>query len=92
MTTIASLLLGAITMASFTISLFFLRFWWLTRDRFFFLFAASFCIEGVSRILLGTLPHANEYEPLIYSLRLLGFLVIIYAIADKNRRRKGRTP
>jgi len=36
------LLLGAIAMACLTISLFFLRFWQKSRDRFFLFFAASF--------------------------------------------------
>lgn len=84
------MLLGAVTMASFVASLFFLRFWKTTRDRFFLFFSISFGIEGLSRIFLGLTDYRDEYEPLIYSIRLLSFLVIIYAIIDKNwLRNKG---
>lgn len=81
------MLLGAVTMASFIISLFFLRFWNTTRDRFFLFFAVSFLIEGLSRILLGLTDYNSEYDPLIYSIRLSAFLVIIFAIIDKNRNK-----
>ena len=81
---IHSMLLGAIAMCYFTASLFFLRFWKTTQDRFFLFFAGSFFIEGIGRTLLGINRHPSEYEPLIYLLRLFAFLVIIFAILDKN--------
>lgn len=79
------LLLGAIATASLIIGLFFLRFWRDTRDRFFLLFASAFVLEGVNRALLGLHESASEYEPLIYLIRLLSFLLILAAIWDKNR-------
>ena len=85
------MLLGALAMASFTISLIFLRFWKTTRDRFFLFFAAAFFIEAVRRVLLGAISHSNEQEPLFYILQLVAFLVIVYAIVDKNRS-LGRAP
>jgi hypothetical protein len=78
-------LLGAIAMANFTVSLFFIRFWKKTHDRFFLFFAVSFFIEGAGRVML-VLTQSTEQEPLIYIMRLCAFLVIIYAILDKNRR------
>jgi hypothetical protein len=84
------LLLGAIAMACFTISLFFLRFWRKTRDRFFLFFAASFCIEGLNRAALGLTSIPSEVEPFFYIIRLLAFLLILIAIVDKNRA-GGRT-
>lgn len=77
------MLLGAIAMACFTACLFFLRFWKTTRDRFFLFFSLAFFIEGVGRILLG-IEHTDEHEPYVYMMRLFGFLVILYAIIDKN--------
>ena len=43
----SQMMYGAISMASLTIALFFLRFWRNTGDRFFLWFALSFFIEGV---------------------------------------------
>jgi hypothetical protein len=79
------LLLGAIAMACITISLFFLRFWRETRDRFFLFFAASFGVEGVNRAVLGLASIPSEVEPFIYIIRLISFLLILVAIIDKNR-------
>lgn len=78
------IILGAIMMATFTASLFFLRFWKTTKDRFFLFFSISFCIDGISRLLLGFANYADEYEPLIYSMRIVAFSVIAFAIIDKN--------
>lgn len=81
-------LLGAIAMACFIISLIFIRFWTTTRDRFFLFFAVSFVIAGIGRLMLALLPHTDDQTPLIYLTQLFAFLVIIYAIADKNRARR----
>ena len=81
------ILIGAIAMAYFVASLFFLRFWHTTRDRFFIFFAISFFIEGCGRVALGLTHHADEQQPLIYLIRLISFVVIIYAICDKNARK-----
>jgi hypothetical protein len=86
------ILIGALSTACFVAALFFLRFWKKTRDRFFLFFAASFLIQGVERILIGLARYSDyiatlsaEEEPLFYLMRLLAFLLIIYAIIDKNR-------
>lgn len=78
-------LLGAIIMASFTIGLFFLRFWKTTRDRFFLFFAVAFVLEGLNRILLVWSQNSTENEPIIYMVRFLSFVLILIAIIDKNR-------
>jgi len=80
----ALLLLGAVAMACWTISIFFLRFWKTTRDRFFLFFATAFFIEGIGRAILGLVHYSDEQEPLFYLIRLFGFLIILYAILDKN--------
>jgi hypothetical protein len=81
------MLMGAISMASIVTSLFFLRFWRSTRDRFFLFFALSFFIEGCNRILLGMLGRLGEDAPGYYLVRLLAYGLILIAILDKNRPR-----
>jgi hypothetical protein len=85
---INDILLGAIAMACFTTCVFFLRFLKTTKDRFFFFFALSFFMEGVGRILLSVIDYSSEQEPLFYLIRLAAFLLILYAIVDKNWFRK----
>ena len=83
------MLLGAIAMAAFTIALIFIRFWRTTRDRFFLFFAAAFTLIGVGRIVLGAVPHSDDQTPVIYLIQLLAFVVILFAVIDKNRRARG---
>lgn len=82
-------LLGAIAMACFIISLFFIRFWKTTHDRFFLFFAASFGLESIERAMIGLIPYSDEQEPLFYVIRLFAFLIILWAIIDKNRAKDG---
>ncbi len=77
--------LGAIAMAAFAISLIFARLWVRTRDRFFLFFAAAFAVMGLGRIAYATVPHASDHSPIISSLQLLAFVIIIVGIIDKNR-------
>jgi hypothetical protein len=79
------LLLGAISMGTITIGLFFLRFWRNTGDRFFLFFATAFGLEGVNRALLALYQDSDEHQPIFYLIRLLAFLLILIAIVDKNR-------
>jgi uncharacterized membrane protein HdeD (DUF308 family) len=83
---ISVMLLGAIAMANLVAGLFFLRFWQQSRDRFFMLFASSFFLEAVNRAALALSPQPNDGTPIFYCVRLLAFLLILAAIADKNRR------
>jgi uncharacterized membrane protein HdeD (DUF308 family) len=89
MTTIALnvMLLGAIAMTNVVAGMFFLRFWQRSRDRFFLLFACSFFVEGVNRMALALTDRPNDGAPIIYGIRFLAFLLILVAIADKNRQR-----
>ena len=82
---INSMLIGAFVMASGIVSLFFFRFWKSTRERFFLLFALSFALEALSRIIIA-LTNIHEQKPLIYLLRMLAYLLILWAIYDKNKR------
>jgi len=80
--------LGVIFTASITASLFFLKFWRMTRDSLFLAFAAAFAIEGLNRLTFLFVEHPNEGTPAIYVIRLLAFLLILAAIFRKNRRRQ----
>ena len=85
---IGIVLTGAVAMASFVATLFFLRFWRQTRDSFFLLFAVAFAIDAASRFSLGLAPITDETEPFYYVPRLITFGLIIVAIVLKNRPRK----
>jgi hypothetical protein len=77
---------GAATMGSLVAGLFFLRYWRETLDRLFLMFALAFFIFAVNYTVLGTADDASEWRVPVFSLRLLGFLLIIYAIVQKNRK------
>ena len=87
--TAASLLTGAVSMASFVAMLFFLRYWRQTRDGYFLLFAISFGLDAATRAVLGLWQLSEETEPLVYLARLLTFGLIIVAIVQKNRPGRG---
>lgn len=82
------MLMGAITVASFIVGLFFFRFWRHTRDLFFLFFALSFWIEAANRAALGLLVGANEDGAVFYSVRLVAYGLILVAIWHKNRSRE----
>jgi hypothetical protein len=81
------ILTGAIAMASVTVGVFFLKYWKMTRDRFFLYFAASFWIEGLNRVHMGLTDPSVEYRAASYLVRLLAYGLIVVAIWEKNRRR-----
>jgi hypothetical protein len=83
-----AVILGAIAMATLVASLFFLRFWKDTHDRFFLFFAVAFFVEALNRIVLGLTAVPQEDEPFFYLVRLFAFGLIIAAIVDKNRAKK----
>lgn len=75
---------GAITLGFFVAAAFFLRFWRRTRDRLFLAFAAAFVLLAVNQALAAFLGAGDELTPYTYVLRVLGFVLILYAIIDKN--------
>lgn len=75
---------GTIASASAVAGLYFFRFWWSTRDRFFLYFAASFWIEAANRTALGLLGIAQENEPFVYGVRVVAYGLIVYAVLRKN--------
>ena len=77
---------GAVTMGYLLAAGFFLRFWKKTADRFFLAFGAAFLLFALNQFLATALAVVSEPASLIYALRVLGFLLIIAAIIDKNVR------
>jgi uncharacterized membrane protein HdeD (DUF308 family) len=85
-------LLGAVSMGFAVAGLFFLRFWKETKDRLFLAFAAAFFIEAVNRGALALSAKPNEGAPFFYVVRLLAYVVILVAVADKNRASRVSAP
>lgn len=80
-----SFLLGVIVTGSLTAGAFFLKFWRRTRDLLFLGFGASFIIEGINRMGFLLLDAPSEGSPILYSIRLLSYLLILGSIVQKNR-------
>jgi hypothetical protein len=78
-------LLGVLTMASLTAGLFFLRFYRRIHDRLFLIFAAAFFLLGVNWLLIPVLSQDETSSALLYTIRLVAFVLILAAIVDKNR-------
>jgi hypothetical protein len=76
--------------------LLFLRFYRRTRDRLFLYFSAALFIMGVNRLIFMSYfvvnGDAEPPAPIPYLIRLAAFLLIIFAIIDKNRRRSAPRP
>ena len=77
---------GLITMGFLISGLFFVRYWVRTRDTLFAAFAAAFWLLGANQTLLAFSNLPVEEESWIYLLRLAAFVIIITAVAFKNRR------
>lgn len=94
MTVLVDYLAGAVTLGFFVAAAFFLRFWRRTHDRLFLAFAAAFVLLAVNQALAAFLGAGDERTPYTYVLRVLGFVLILYAIVDKNLSsgRKTRQP
>ena len=82
---LSSVISGALVMGYFTAGLFFARFWRETRDRLFGSFAAAFWLLAIQRAALALSDEPNGEQLVLYSIRLLAFVLILAAIVDKNR-------
>jgi hypothetical protein len=80
-------LLGANVMACAAIGLFFLRFYWKTRDRLLAIFAIAFWVLGANWLTLAFIA-ADEVRTWLYVVRLLAFLLILGGIVQKNLQSK----
>src|SRR6188768_4168158 len=95
-TTLYEFMLGGLVMGCFVAGLFFLRFWRKTRDRLFAIFAIAFWLMGINWLALSfTDVNASEdaeFRAALYLIRLLAFVLILYAILEKNRVARRNTP
>ena len=78
---------GAVTLGFLVAAGFFFSFWRKTTDRLFLAFAAAFVLFALNQALATLLTVVLEPSSLIYVLRVLGFILILGAIVDKNARR-----
>jgi hypothetical protein len=86
MSELATFLSGATAMACLAIGLYFVRYWRETADRLFAIFALAFWVFAANRVFLLAIDEQNESARTgVYTLRLCAFLLIIWAIVDKNR-------
>lgn len=89
--------LAGVTMATFAASgLFFLKLWKASRDRFFLFFSIACGFLSLERFLALFIggafsplrSEASEFTIWIYLIRLLAFMMILFAIIEKNRKKK----
>lgn len=81
---------GAIFLGFAVLGIFFLKFWKQSNDRLFLLFACSFFLMSVNRIGFLVTGTESELRTYVYYVRLAAFLLIIWAIVDKNLRSRAK--
>jgi len=75
---------GAVTLGYIVAAAFFLKFWRKTRDRLFLAFGVAFALLSINQILATFIDAGDENVVYAYVLRVLGFILILAAIVDKN--------
>ena len=84
--TLYDFLSGAVTLGFILCGLHFLGFWKRTRDSLFLAFACAFWLLGLNQAILALADIPVEERSWVYLLRLAAFVLIIVAVAGKNRR------
>jgi len=84
-------LAGALTLAYVVASVYFVHFWQRTKDRLFLAFAAAFALLALNQVAVFALGVGDERYNYAYVLRVLGFILILLAIVDKNFYGGGRS-
>lgn len=77
---------GGFAIACLAIGLVFIKFWRVSRDRFFIYFAAAFWAFAFGAGLRTIFASSSEHGYIVFIPRLLAFLILLFAILDKNRR------
>lgn len=82
--------LSGITVATFLFSgVFFYKFYRTSEDPFYFLFSLACFLLAIERIailgFIGPAKTSAETAPWVYLIRLVAFLLILFAIISKNR-------
>jgi len=81
---------GAVTLGFLVAAGFFARFWRKTADRLFLAFAVAFVLLALNQMLAQWIGAADERVGYTYLLRVLGFVIILGAIVDKNLAQNGK--
>ena len=83
---------GAVCTMCLVAAMFFLRFFYRTRDVLFLCFAGSFLLQTVARVLaIWVHDAANDRAP-VYILRVISYGLILFAIFLKNRSKRPNNP
>ena len=86
-------LAGAVTLAYVVAAMYFVHFWQRTTDRLFLAFAVAFSLLALNQLAVFVLGVDDERYNYAYILRVLGFVLILLAIVDKNLHgRRGPGP
>lgn len=85
-------LAGALTLAYVIATFHFVQFWRRTADRLFLGFAVAFALFALNGLVVFGLGVEYDRGHYAYFLRVLGFLLILIAVIDKNvlGRKQGR--
>jgi len=78
-------LAGAVSYGFFVCALFFLRYWRRSRDELFLSFAIAFALLGSGQAILTLANIPTEERGSLYLIRLIAFLLILFAIYRKNK-------
>jgi hypothetical protein len=81
---VTDFLAGAVTLAYIVASMYFVHFWRRTADRLFLAFAVAFALLALNQLTVFALGIDDERYNYAYILRVLGFVLILLAIVDKN--------
>jgi hypothetical protein len=76
---------GVAASAAFVAGIIFLKSWRQTADRLFLWFAFAFWMFAANWGAVSVLHPADEARHWFYVLRLIGFVMILAAVIDKNR-------
>jgi hypothetical protein len=81
---VIELLSGALVFAYAVSGVHFLQFWRRTGDRLFAHFAVAFWLFALNQLAVSVPVVTDETGSYFYLLRVLGFVIILIAIVDKN--------
>lgn len=84
-TEISTFLYGATTLGLIANSLFFLKHYRRTGDKLLMWFGWAFGLMAIERVVLAIQGAKSDAHSLVYLVRLVAFLLLIYGIIEKNR-------
>lgn len=87
MESLLDFLAGAVTLGYLVASGFFVRFWRKTGERLFLAFGIAFAFLALNQVAATYLEAGDERNVYAYTLRVIGFVLILAAIIDKNLTR-----